>query len=222
MSAAAERIAAIEARIAAACRAAGRPRRDVTLVAVSKRQPVERLQAAYQAGLRDFGENYVQALDERRRLLGGDVRWHLIGHVQTNKAKRASLASLVHTVDSERLAQALGKAASERGATLEVLIEVNQAGEATKAGVPPAEVLPLLEAARAIPGLRVTGLMCIPPEGEGRRWFAALRALREELEGRLGAPLPQLSMGMSADFEAAILEGATLVRVGTALFGERS
>jgi pyridoxal phosphate enzyme (YggS family) len=221
MSGVAARLAAVQAQIAAACRAAGRDPAEVQLVAVSKRQPDALLLEAYAAGQRDFGENYVQEMLRKQPLLPPDARWHLIGHVQTNKARGAAGADLVHTLDSARLASALAKAAEVQGRDLEVLLEVNLAGEAQKAGVAPEEAEALLLAAEATGWLRVNGLMCIPPEGEGPRHFAALRALRDTLQDRLKRPLPTLSMGMSGDFEAAIAAGATLVRVGTAIFGAR-
>lgn len=222
----AERSAAIEARIASACQRAGRARTDVTLLAVAKTQPDERVVAAYEAGLHHFGENYVQELERHVAVLRGrDPRasWHLIGHLQTNKAKKAAeLASLVHTVDSSKLARALGAATAGRATPLGVLVEVNIGGEASKSGVEPAAIEAVIGEIRAHSGLEARGLMCIPPpDDEPRRWFAALRTRAEALRASTGLALPELSMGMSADFEDAILEGATLVRVGTAIFGER-
>lgn len=215
----AERLASIRARVDRACREAGRSTDEVQLIAVSKRQPDERLEEAFAVGQRDFGENYVQEL-VRKKALFPQARFHLIGHLQTNKAKKALDASLVHTVDSEKVARALARhLASE--ARLEVLFEVNLAQEAQKAGLAPESVEVLLEALRDEPRLIPKGLMCIPPADDGRRWFAALRGLAEDLRARTGLELPELSMGMSADFEAAILEGSTLVRVGTAIFGPR-
>lgn len=213
----AQRLAEIRARLEAAARRAGRAPTAVRLIAVSKRQPEERVRAAYDAGQRDFGENYVQGLLARKALLGSEAIFHLIGHVQTNKVKGAAQAHYVHTLDSPRLVEALAKVAPPG---LRVLVEVNLAGEDQKAGVPKAEVEPLLLQLRATP-LEVVGLMCIPPEGEGPRWFSALAELAVDLRGKTGLALPELSMGMSADFEAAILAGATMVRVGTAIFGER-
>ena len=210
----AERLRAIEARIDDACATAGRPRSEVRLVAVSKSQPDAQVIEAYQAGQRIFGENYVQELERHAALFpAGSVEWHVIGHLQTNKAKRAGeLAQLIHSVDSAKLARALkGRA---------VLIEVNIGGEEAKAGVAPDAVEALITAIRS--DTEVRGLMCIPPpDDEPRRWFAALRALRDRLRESTGLRLPDLSMGMSGDFEEAILEGATWVRVGTALLGER-
>lgn len=212
---------AILERVREACGAAGRAPEAVRLVAVSKKQPIERLRAAYEAGCRDFGENYVQELERKRSELPADVRWHMIGHLQTNKVKRALGASLIHGVDSERVAQALGRAAAEAGRVVDVLVEVNVGGEETKSGVSVQDAEPLVRAVLSIPSLRLRGLMCIPPEGDARPLFRRLAELRKALERATGTALPELSMGMSADFEDAILEGATLVRVGTAIFGAR-
>lgn len=207
-------------RIADACARVGRSPEEVTLVAVSKRQPDERLTAAYEAGHRDFGENFVQELVRKRALLPEDARWHLIGHLQTNKAKQAVGVAFIHTVDSRKVALAIDKAARARSLIQPVLIELNLAGEDSKAGLPPSALAELAAEVQAMGNLQLQGLMCIPPAGEGRPYFAQLRGLREELGG--AAVLPHLSMGMSDDFEDAIAEGATLVRVGTAVFGPRS
>lgn len=214
----AESLAAVRARIDAACARAGRDPSEVTLVAVSKRQPDALLFEAFAAGQRDFGENYVQEL-ERKRLLLPDARWHLIGHVQSNKAKGAAVADVVHTIDSEKIVRRLAK--ERHGAPLTALIQVNTEGEDVKSGVPPEAVEALIRASADVESVVVRGLMCIPPVGVTRDAFAALRRLRDELEASTGVPLPVLSMGMSSDFEAAIEEGATLVRVGTAVFGAR-
>lgn len=214
-------LARVSERIREACERAGRAAGEVRLVAVSKKQPDERLLAAYQAGHRDFGENYVQELVRKKALLPDDARWHGIGHIQRNKAKGAASADLIHTLDSERLARALDKVVVGAGTVLPVLIEVNTAEEGSKTGVPPDGVEPLLAAVASLEHLEVRGLMCIPPIGDGRRHFAALPSLRDRVAAAAGVSLPELSMGMSADFEEAIAEGATIVRVGTAIFGER-
>ena len=215
-----ENLSSVKARIADACARAGRAPTDVTLIAVSKRQPDERLMAAYEAGQRDFGENYVQELVRKRELLPSDARWHLIGHLQTNKARFAVGSHLIHTVDSERVARALQKAASAADVVQDVLVEVNLAGEESKAGIMPLDVPGLVERVESHGHLRLKGLMCIPPVDEGRKYFSALRTMREKVLP--SSPSAHLSMGMSSDYEDAIVEGATLVRVGTAIFGPRA
>lgn len=191
----------------------------VTLVAVSKAQPAAAVREAYAAGQRHFGENYVQEWREKAEALAdlGDLAWHFVGSLQTNKVKYlVGRVALVHTVDRLDLAGEISRRSAQKGAATRVLVEVNVAGEAGKAGCAPAEVSALVEAVRALPGLELRGLMCIPPaEGDPRPHFRTLRALRD----RLG--LADLSMGMSGDYPAAIEEGATMVRVGTAIFGER-
>jgi hypothetical protein len=214
-------LALVRNAIERAARAAGRASSEVRLVGVSKRQPIERVAAAYELGLRDFGENYVQELVARRSELPREARWHMIGHLQTNKAKQVLAADWLHGVDSMRLVEALTKAGAARSEKLPVLVEVNLAGEASKSGAAPADVEVILLAAAASPCLDPRGLMCIPPPGGGRPWFAKLRGLRDEMASKTGLSLPELSMGMSSDFEDAILEGSTMVRVGTAIFGER-
>lgn len=224
----AARLAALRDRIDAAARRAGRDPSAVRLVGAAKRQPASRVAAAVRAGLRDVGENYVQEAIAMRdalaaaepALLAGAVTWHGIGHLQTNKARDAAACfDWLHGVDSVRLAQAIAQHAAAAGRSVVVLLQVNLSGEATKSGVPEAGLPALLEAVRALPGLRAAGLMTMPapsPDPEAARpVFAKLRALRD----RLG--LEELSMGMSDDFEIAVEEGATLVRIGTALFGER-
>jgi pyridoxal phosphate enzyme (YggS family) len=191
----------------------------VTLVAVSKTHPPEAIRAAYAAGQRDFGENYAQEWREKADALAdlAELRWHFVGGLQTNKAKvLAGRVAYVHTVDREELARELSRRLAAKGARLRAFLEVNVAGEAAKAGCAPADAPRLAEAVRALPGLELVGLMCIPPaEGDPRPHFRTLRALRD----RLG--LRELSMGMSGDLDAAVEEGATFVRVGTAIFGER-
>jgi PLP dependent protein len=202
----------------------------VTLVAVSKTQPAEAVREAFAAGQRDFGENYAQEWRDKAAALADleGLVWHFIGALQTNKVKTllpappagaaAPRARWVHTVDRLALAEELSKRSARAGSVTRVLLEVNVAGEASKSGAAPGEVAALAAAVAAMPGLELRGLMCIPPAGEDPRpHFAGLRALRE----RLGVPLPDLSMGMSGDYEAAIAEGSTLVRVGTAIFGAR-
>lgn len=225
-----DRLAAVQERIYRAAREAGRDPASVRLVAVSKLQPTSAIREAYAAGQRDFGENYVQELAQKAEELRdlSELRWHLIGHLQRNKARHVvGIASLVHTVDSEALAGELERrfvgaraAAADR---LSVLVELSIAAEAQKHGVAPAELGTLLLAIEALPGLRLCGLMCVPPLSlapeAARPYFDALRELRELHGGE--ARLPELSMGMTQDLEQAVLAGATLVRVGSAIFGAR-
>jgi pyridoxal phosphate enzyme (YggS family) len=191
----------------------------VTLVAVSKTQPPEAVREAYAAGQRDFGENYAQEWRAKAEALAdlGELRWHFIGGLQTNKVKiLAGRVAFVHTVDREELARELSKRYAQKGAVVRVFLEVNVGDEASKEGCAPGDVPRLAEAVRALPGLDLCGLMCIPPAGQDPRpHFRLLRGLRDPLG------LRELSMGMSADWRAAVEEGATFVRVGTAIFGER-
>jgi pyridoxal phosphate enzyme (YggS family) len=221
-----ERLADVRERIRRAAEAAGRDPLFVGLVAVSKTQPPERIRAAYDAGQRDFGENYVQELRSKQEALSdlAGIRWHFIGHLQRNKARQVvGRVALVQTVDSLGLLEELGKRAVAAGTEAEILLQVDVAGEETKSGCSPEELRTLVTAARERPGVRLRGLMAIPPwedEPEGsRRHFVALRELRDGSGGT--AALPELSMGMSGDFEVAVEEGATIVRVGTAIFGAR-
>ena len=217
----ARRAAVLRGPIAAACDACGRDPREVTLVGASKAQPVEALRAAVEAGVVDLGENYVQEWLGKVDAVPG-ARWHFIGRVQRNKAKHvAPRVALVHGVDAARTAEALGRHARPDG--LEILVQVDLAGEASKGGVAPDELGALLDAIGGVAGVRCAGLMALPPDvglAEARGWFARLRALRDA-HATEARPLPLLSMGMSGDFDAAVAEGATHVRVGTALFGPR-
>jgi pyridoxal phosphate enzyme (YggS family) len=220
-----ERVAAVRRRIEAAAARSGRPGSAVTLVAVSKTMPVDTVREAVTAGATILGENRVQEARDKIAALGGVAEWHLIGYLQTNKAKLAvSLFDRIHSLDSIRLAQELERHAAEAGRRVRCLIEVNVGGEEQKQGASKDEVRPLLEAAGGMPHLLVEGLMAIPPflsDPEAiRPYFRRLRMLRDEL-ARDGFSLPDLSMGMTHDFEVAIEEGATLVRVGTAIFGPR-
>jgi pyridoxal phosphate enzyme (YggS family) len=214
----------VRGRVRGAERAAGRPAGDVTLLAVSKGMPAENVAAALALGQRDFGENYGQELrDKRQALAGAEPRWHFIGPLQTNKVKYvAGQVALVHSLDSAALLAEMDRRSGT--ATQELLIQVNVAREPQKRGLPPEELPAVLEGMAAYPHLRCVGLMVIPPlEGDPRPHFAALRALRDQeaARPRSNVELRQLSMGMSHDLETAIEEGATLVRVGTAIFGER-
>jgi len=209
-------LAEVRERIARAAARAGRDPASVTLVAVGKTKPLEDLLHAYTAGVRDFGENRVQEAGEKFPALPADAVRHLIGPIQSNKANRAAkIADVVQTIDSADIAERLARGAENAGKRLKVLLEVHLGGEETKAGVSPEEVPALAGVVRTLLALDLAGLMTIPPPGETRPYFATLR----RLAGELG--LPALSMGMSDDFEAAIEEGATLVRIGTAIFGSR-
>ena len=201
---------------------------DVRIIAVSKTMPVSAIQEAYDNGQRDFGENKVQEMADKQRQLPGDIAWHMIGHLQTNKAKSAiDLFSLIHSVDRMSLAEELNREAAKKNKILPVLIQVNISGEETKSGIDPAGTRQLLQEVALLPSLSVQGLMTMPPwfenPEEARPYFIALRKLRDELAGEKipNVSLKELSMGMSGDFETAIEEGATLVRIGTAIFGER-
>jgi pyridoxal phosphate enzyme (YggS family) len=220
----AARLATVHERIAEACARAHREVASVRLVLASKTQPPAAIAAAYAAGARDFGENYVQEAIAKCAALTHlhDARWHLIGHLQSNKARAAvEHFDLIHTLDSARLGNALARIRTKP--PMPVLIEVNLGGEASKSGVPPDAIAPLLEAVRD--SVDVRGLMTIPPPAanpsDARRWFAELRQLRDRLATAAGLALQELSMGMTEDFEYAIEEGATIVRVGRAVFGER-
>ena len=221
-----ERLARVVDRIGRAAARAGRRAEDVRLVAVSKTQPTARLVEAYEAGARTFGENYVQEAAGKVSALPG-AEWHLIGRLQRNKAAKAvSLFSWIESVDSARLLEEVSRRAEAAGRVVPVLLEVNLAGEGSKGGVTPGDLARLIEAAAGLRGVSVRGLMAIPPVSGGaeasRPWFARLRGLLEgcpPLPG--GQRMTELSMGMSNDFEAAIEEGATMVRVGTAIFGSR-
>jgi pyridoxal phosphate enzyme (YggS family) len=213
-----QRLEAVEERVRAACHRSGRVRADITLVAVTKIFPASVIRDAYDIGLRDFGENYVQEFSEKAPQLGPmpDARFHLIGHLQSNKAKPAAeLFHVIQTVDTSKLARRLDTV----GKHLDVMIEVKLSHEEAKAGADPEAVPELIDAIRGCPNLRLTGLMTMPPWSEdaevSRPYFRRLR----ELAGSVG--VSGLSMGMSHDFEAAIEEGATHIRVGTALFGKR-
>ena len=215
--------------MAAAAGTAGRAPSSIRLVAVSKTFPVEAVRAAHAAGQLDFGENRVQeGLQKIGETTDLNIRWHLLGHLQTNKARKAGPAfAMVQSVDSVELIQKLDAAAADAGRTPELLIQVDLAGEATKFGTPPGEVPRLFDAAGACRAATVVGLMTLPPvpdtPEDARPYFRRLRELREEwlAAGVPASMLRELSMGMSGDFEVAIQEGATIVRVGTAIFGSR-
>jgi len=212
----------VEDRIQRAAQRCGRKREAITLLAVSKKFPAERLAIAYQAGLHEFGENYVQEFADKSPALAGlaAARYHLIGHLQSNKARLAAeLFQVIQTVDSPKLLSRINQAAQEQGATIEAMIEVKLSAEESKSGADPALIPALLDAAAACPHISLTGLMTMPPWSEdpehSRPYFRQLAALARQYN------LPKLSMGMSGDLETAIEEGATILRVGTALFGKR-
>jgi pyridoxal phosphate enzyme (YggS family) len=221
------RIAEVRERIEAARARAGRSD-EVTLVAVTKTHPADVVRAAIAAGIADVGENRVQEMDDKVGEIGrGAVRWHLIGHLQRNKAARAvAIADLVHSLDSVRLAEALSAEAVKAGVVVPALVQVNTSGEASKFGLPADEATDAIGRMAGLPGLRLEGLMTMAPFTDDqaviRRTFAAARALRDDAARQVPAFAGRhLSMGMSNDFEAAVEEGSTLVRVGSTLFGER-
>jgi len=218
----------IRRRLVDAARNAGRDAQEVRLVAVTKTVNLPRLKEAVAAGQSLFGENYVQEAKAKIASLGAGLTWHFIGHLQSNKAKAAvELFHLIHSVDRLSLAQALEQAASRLGKVQDILLQVNLAGEASKSGTAPANAEALLREISQMPHLRVLGLMTMPPwfpdPEEVRPYFKALRELRDRLRRLrlVEGDLPELSMGMTGDFEVAVSEGATLVRIGTAIFGPR-
>jgi hypothetical protein len=220
-----ERLADVRKRIEVAAERSGRPASAVTLVAVSKTMPVEAIREAVAAGATILGENRVQEARDKIEALAGAAEWHLIGHLQTNKVKLAvGLFERIHSLDSIRLAHEIERHAGDAGRQVRCLVQVNVGGEEQKNGVSEDEVRPLLEAANGMPHILVEGLMAIPPFLSNpeaiRPYFRRLRVLRDDLASD-GFSLPDLSMGMTQDFEVAIEEGATLVRVGTAIFGPR-
>ena len=223
----ADNLARIREAIAAAAERSRREPDSVTLVAVSKTRPTADITAALDAGQVHFGENYAQELQAKAEELGEGPQFHFIGHLQRNKARLVvGRAAMIETVDSQRLAEEIERRAAAAEITVPLLLEVNVGGEWSKSGLQPEGAGELLEQVRSLPHLRPRGLMCIPPFVEAeqaRPYFSQLRELRQQLaaDSGLGAEFGDLSMGMSHDFEVAIEEGATLVRVGTAIFGER-
>ena len=216
----------IQDRIAAAAQRAGRDPASVTLLAVTKAQPPEAVRAAAELGLTLFGENKVQEAKAKIPLCPGRLRWHMIGHLQSNKVRDAvHFFEMLESIDSLLLAEEVNRRADQVAKTMPILLEVNIVGEASKFGYPPEQLLSELKQINALPRIEVHGLLTIPPwtpdPEKVRPVFRQLRELKQRCEDILGAPLPQLSMGMTGDFEVAIEEGATIVRIGTALFGER-
>ena len=221
-------VARLRERVAAAAALAGRSVDSVTILTVSKGHPAATVRAAIAAGLTQFGESYLQEALPKQSELAGDPTpvWHFIGRLQSNKTRPvAEHFDWVHAVDRLKVAERLAEQRPYHAPPLNVCLQVNIAGEASKGGIAPAEVPELARSVAALPRLKLRGLMCLPPEEDDparqRVWFARLRELQESLRDR-GLPLDTLSMGMSDDFEAAILEGATIVRIGTALLGPRS
>ncbi|TAM84641.1 MAG: YggS family pyridoxal phosphate-dependent enzyme [Acidobacteria bacterium] len=225
----AENIESLQDRIQRACQRSGRAVKDVRLIAVSKTKPAEAIRQAYGAGLREFGENRVQeAAAKRHELEDLDIIWHLIGHLQSNKTKQACrLFGWVHSVDSVHLAEKIDREATALGRKMSILIEVHLGQEASKFGVEEDDLLRMAEKMATMPSLELRGLMTLPPlfddPQDVRPFFRRLRELAERVDARKlpGVGMRELSMGMSHDFEIAIEEGATIVRVGTAIFGER-
>jgi PLP dependent protein len=224
----AARLAAVREQIAAAAGRAGRDPASIRLVAVSKTFPTDAIRAAADAGQVDFGENRVQeALHKMDEASDLTVRWHLVGHLQSNKAKKAGRFDVIHSIDSAALLQAVDAAAAAEGRQIELLVQVDLAGEPTKHGAREEELRPIFDAAGSARAVRVVGLMLLPPAVDdpdaARPFFRGLRDVRQRLldGGVEAAMLRELSMGMSHDFEVAIEEGATIVRVGTAIFGVR-
>lgn len=224
-----ENLQKVEERIAAACMRAGRRREDVTLIAVSKTKPVDMLREAYDLGIRVFGENKVQELTEKYDRLPEDIRWHMIGHLQTNKVKYiVGKTELIHSVDSLKLAEMIEKEAQKHGCVTDILVEVNVAEEESKFGLRMEEVIPFIEKIVQYPHINVRGLMTIAPfvenPEENRTIFADLHKLYVDIKEKNidNGTVSILSMGMTNDYEVAIEEGATMVRIGTGIFGARN
>ena len=224
-----ENLQEVEQRIADACRRAGRKREEVTLIAVSKTKPAEMLKEAYDLGVRVFGENKVQELTEKYDLLPDDIRWHMIGHLQTNKVKYLiEKTELIHSVDSLKLAKVIEKESEKKECITDILVEVNVAEEESKFGLKMEEVIPFIENAAQFPHINVRGLMTIAPFVENpeknRTIFADLHKLYVDIKEKNidNGTVNILSMGMTNDFEVAIEEGATMVRIGTGIFGARN
>ena len=219
----------VEKNVANACARAGRDRSEVTLIAVSKTKPVEMLREVYDAGSRDFGENKVQEICEKYDKLPSDIKWHMIGHLQRNKVKQViDKVTLIHSVDSYRLAQEISVQAQKKGLSIPILIEVNIAGEESKFGISADDTIQLVEEIAALPNLKIQGLMTIAPyvvdPEENRLYFRQIKQLSVDIKNKNidNVSMDILSMGMTGDYEVAIEEGATMVRVGTGIFGARN
>ncbi|MDP6236686.1 MAG: YggS family pyridoxal phosphate-dependent enzyme [Candidatus Poseidoniia archaeon] len=218
-------LASVREAVAAAALEAGRNPAEITLIGVTKRKPVAAIEAAFAAGLYDIGENHADEFLEKAAAFAPDgLRYHFIGRLSSRRARKVTgQTTLIHTLDSLRLARKLSLVAQEEGREVRALVQVNQGDEATKGGVTPNAVAALVRDAVALPGLHIVGLMSIPPfDDQPRDWFRQLRQLRDAVAEATSIALPELSMGMSHDFAEAIAEGATLVRVGTAIFGTRN
>jgi PLP dependent protein len=225
----AENLDEVRNRIDQACERAGRDPKEVTLIAVSKTKPLPMLEEAYAHGVRDFGENWVQEIQEKVPLLPEDIHWHMIGHLQRNKVKYIiDKVSLIHSVDSVRLAEEIEKQAEKHHVEKDILVEVNMAEEETKFGLKKDEVIQMVRECAKLPHVHIKGLMTIAPFVENpednRQYFKAIRELSVDIsrENIDNVSMGILSMGMTGDFEVAVEEGATLVRVGTGIFGERN
>ncbi|SFH60199.1 hypothetical protein SAMN05216405_4407 [Lachnospiraceae bacterium NLAE-zl-G231] len=224
-----ENLYQVQENMKEACRRSGRAESDVTLIAVSKTKPLTMLEEVYSLGIRDFGENKVQELVDKAEQLPDDIRWHMIGHLQRNKVKYiVDKVYMIHSVDSLRLAEEISKEAVKRGIIVNILIEVNVAGEESKFGVTPEDTPGLVQEISHLPGILVRGLMTIAPFVENaednRIFFSALKKLYVDITNKNidNVRMDYLSMGMTGDYEVAIEEGASFVRVGTGIFGERS
>ncbi len=219
-------LAYIHEQIGAACHRVGRQESEVTLIAVTKTFPADRVREAFDAGQRDVGENRLQEAESKIPLLPAALRWHYIGQLQRNKVRKVlPLFAMIHSIDSLRLAQYTNEVARELGLFPRVFLQINLAGEESKAGFSIEELRASWESLLSLDRLEIVGLMTVPPAVDdaenSRPWFAALRALRDDLAHQTNTPLPYLSMGMSGDYEVAIEEGATHVRIGSAVFGRR-
>ncbi|MBQ2745864.1 MAG: YggS family pyridoxal phosphate-dependent enzyme [Lachnospiraceae bacterium] len=219
----------VNEKVNAACKKVGRNRDEVTLIAVSKTKPAENIAELYEYGVRDFGENKVQEMVEKYELLPKDIRWHLIGHLQTNKVKYiVDKVHLIHSVDSVKLAEQIEKEAAKKGVIVNILVQVNVANEETKFGLDKDETIKNVEAISKFEHIRIKGLMTIAPfvedSEENRKYFNNLKQLSVDIQKKNidNVDMDFLSMGMSGDFETAIEEGATLIRVGTSIFGMRN
>lgn len=219
----------VEKKVTEACKRAGRDRSEVTLIAVSKTKPVDMLREVYDAGARDFGENKVQEICEKYDQLPSDIKWHMIGHLQRNKVRQViDKAAMIHSVDSYRLAQEISVQAQKKGLTMPILIEVNIAGEESKFGISAEDTIQLVEEISMLPNLKIMGLMTIAPyvvdAEENRLYFRQIKQLSVDIKNKNidNVTMDVLSMGMTGDYEVAIEEGATMVRVGTGIFGARN